>query len=83
VAAARTRLSLVFAQAGDLIFARSDQEARWRAWDIQVRQAGLGRRYRDRRFDTLVPCLRCPGAGPEAGRAACLDCSLARRLVYA
>jgi hypothetical protein len=53
-AAARTRLSLVFAQTGELMFARSDQEARWRAWDIQVRQAGLGRQYRDRRFNTLA-----------------------------
>jgi hypothetical protein len=83
VVAARTRLSLVFAQAGELMFAHSDQEARWRAWDIQVRQAGLGRRYRDRRFDTLVPCLRCPGTDAEAERAACQDCSLAKRLVHA
>jgi hypothetical protein len=83
VAAARKRLSIVFAQVGDLIFASSDEEASWRGWDIQARQAGLGRRYRDRRFDTLVPCLRCPGTGAEAGGAACLGCSLARRLVYA
>jgi hypothetical protein len=73
VVAARTRLSLVFAQAGELMFAHSDQEARWRAWDIQVRQAGLGRRYRD----------RCPGTDAEAERAACQDCSLAKRLVHA
>lgn len=83
VSAARKHLSTVFAQVGDLIFASSDEEARWRAWDIQVRQVGLGRRYRDRRFDTRVPCLRCPGIGAEADGSACRDCSLARRLVHA
>ncbi len=32
-----------------------DEEAYWRGWDITPRLRGLGRSYRDSRFDTLRP----------------------------
>ena len=47
---------------GDRLFAMNDAEAYWRDWQITKTQGGLGRRYRDPRFDTLAECPRCLGA---------------------
>ena len=48
---------------GDRWFAMNDTEAYWRGWQITKTAGGLGRRYRDLRFDTLATCTRCVGAG--------------------
>ena len=70
-------------QLGDLVFAREDQEATWHAWDVERRDAGLGRRYRDRRFQALVPCPRCHRVSTVADGADCPQCSAADRLIHA
>ncbi len=59
---------------GDRLFAMNDTEAYWRDWQITRTQAGLGRSYRDPRFDTLAECPKCRGAGATAGVAADLPC---------
>jgi hypothetical protein len=57
---------------GDRLFAMNDNEAYWRGWQITEVQGGLGRRYRDPRFDTLAACASCRASG-GAG-AACGPC---------
>ena len=65
---------------GDRLFAMNDTEAYWRDWQITRTQGGLGRSYRDPRFDTLAECPKCRGAGATAGGAGltadlpCLPC---------
>jgi len=51
---------------GDRLFVMNDNEAYWRGWQIIKTHAGLGRRYRDPRFDTLAACARCAGMGDFA-----------------
>jgi hypothetical protein len=75
-------MSDCLAQAGDLVFAISDAEASWHAWDIVRRDAGLARAYRDPRFDTLVPCPRCHSVSTVADGSVCRPCSAAERLVH-
>ena len=58
---------------GDRWFAMNDTEAYWRGWQITKTHAGLGRRYRDLRFDTLAACAQCAGAGKWAD-APCGPC---------
>jgi hypothetical protein len=64
----RVRDALVFAMGvdwlayllrrwGDRWFSMNDTEAYWRGWQITKTHAGLGRRYRDIRYDTWT-CLR-------------------------
>jgi hypothetical protein len=38
-------------RAGNLLFRNDDAAARQRGWQVEVRRAGLARRYRDPRFD--------------------------------
>ena len=56
---------------GDRQFAVNDAEAYWWGWQITKTLGGLGRRYRDIRFDTLAACARCAGAG-RCGDEPCL-----------
>ena len=58
---------------GDRWFAMNDTEAYWRGWQITKTHAGLGRRYRDIRYDTLAACAQCAGAGVRAD-APCGPC---------
>ena len=55
-------------------FTMNDTEAYWWGWQITKTLAGLGRRYRDTRFETLAACARCAGAGiwPDASCGPCL-----------
>ena len=48
---------------GDRWFAMNDAEAQWRDWQMTRVHGGLGRRYRDPRFNTLAECTWCRGAG--------------------
>jgi hypothetical protein len=58
---------------GDRWFAMNDAEAEWRGWQVTRVHGGLGRRYRDPRFDTLAECAWCRGAGLLAGMP-CVPC---------
>jgi hypothetical protein len=51
---------------GDRLFAMNDAEAYWRSWQIIRTHGGLGRRYRDPRFDALAECPKCQGSGLTA-----------------
>jgi hypothetical protein len=69
--------------AGNLLFAGKDREAGWHAWDVERRDAGLGRAYRDPRFDTLASCPRCHSVSTTADGTVCRQCSAADRLIRA
>ncbi len=58
---------------GDRWFTMNDTEAYWWGWQITKTLAGLGRRYRDIRFETLAACARCAGVGVWAD-APCGPC---------
>jgi len=58
---------------GDRLFVMNDTEAYWRSWQITKTHGGLGRRYRDPRFDTLAECPKCHGAGVTADLP-CIPC---------
>ena len=51
-----------------LLFTVNDTEAAWRGWQITKAHGGLGRGYRDPRFDKLAECRMCRGTGRSAGR---------------
>jgi hypothetical protein len=74
--AARVLLSWLAAiprRLGDRLFAMNDAEAYWHSWQITRTHGGLGRRYRDPRFDTLAECPKCRGAG-ATGDQPCPPC---------
>ncbi len=50
---------------GDHVFTWNDTEAYWRGWQITKVHGGLGRRYRDLRFDTMAACPQCQGGGVD------------------
>ena len=66
-------LAYLLRRCGDRWFAMNDTEAYWRGWQITKTHGGLGRRYRDLRFDTLAACAQCAGAG-EWADAPCGPC---------
>lgn len=64
---------------GARLFKEQDAQARLRGWQITPIQGGLGRRYRDPRFDSLISCPHCNGTGGIAeGR--CEPCAGSGRL---
>jgi hypothetical protein len=61
-------------RAGNRLFAMNDAEAGWRGWQVTEFAGGLGRRYRDARFDYVLapgggvaPGGRPPGIPPRMG----------------
>ncbi len=60
---------------GDRLFAMNDAEAYWNDWQIIRIHGGLGRRYRDPRFDALAECSRCRGTGRGTGVITAVPCS--------
>jgi hypothetical protein len=75
-AAVRILLSCLAAipcRLGDRLFAMNDAEAYWSDWQMTRTHGGLGRRYRDPRFDTLAECQKCRGAG-TTGSQPCPPC---------
>jgi hypothetical protein len=67
------RLAYFLRRLGDRWFAVNDTEACWWGWQTSKTAGGLGRRYRNVRFDTLAACARCAGAGVWAD-APCGPC---------
>ena len=59
---------------GDHIFTWNDIDAYWRGWQIIRVHGGLGRRYRDPRFDALTACPQCQGGGSSARDTPCAPC---------
>ncbi len=62
---------------GERLFAADDATAQRHGWQVTPVHGGLGRRYRDPRFDSLVRCAVCAGTGRTDGRAAtpCAPCA--------
>ncbi len=65
--------------AGDRLFAEDDRKAHEHGWQITCRHAGLSRRYRDPRFDSLNSCRWCDGTG-WTGERECPACRGTGRL---
>ena len=66
---------------GRRLFSTSDRNAAQYGWDITVIQAGLGRSYRDPRFNDLHSCFRCDGSG-ETSNQSCFICGGTGRVCY-
>ena len=66
-------LAYFLRRCGDRWFTMNDTEAYWWGWRLTKTLAGVGRRYRDIRFDMLAACARCVGAGVWAD-APCGPC---------
>jgi DnaJ-class molecular chaperone len=64
----------------DRLFAAGDARARRRGWQVTVQHGGLGRRYRDPRFDLLIRCPECRGAGADRDERPCPRCPGTGRL---
>jgi hypothetical protein len=76
------RLAALPRRIGDRLFAMNDAEAGWRGWQAINAYGGLGRRYRDPRFDLLRECPQCAGSGAKADQP-CPACLGAGRLADA
>jgi hypothetical protein len=63
------------------LFAASDAAARQRGWQVTSTWSGLGRLYRDPRFDTLTSCPACRGHGVDPNGIECLQCHGTGRIV--
>lgn len=73
----KSRLSAITQQ----VFAVPDTRARRYGWQVTVTHGGFGRRYRDPRFDYLMPCMACNGRGCNPQGTICSACHRTGRLV--
>jgi hypothetical protein len=76
-----TWLKTCLLRLGDRVFATTDADARQHGWQITPTPGGLGRRYRDPRFDTLAACEGCRGHGAKGTRKPCWTCGGIGRIV--
>lgn len=70
----RDLLFHVLSAIGGKIFKTADRRARDHGWQVSPRHGGLGRTYRDPRFDSLISCPACDGRGRMPDRTACSGC---------
>ena len=68
------RLALLIRGFGSWLFQAEDARARQHGWQIAVNRGGLGRTYRDPRFDTLTACPQCRGGGIGTQDTPCAPC---------
>jgi hypothetical protein len=68
------RLARLLNGVGQRLHAGTDAMARQHGWEVTQRNGGLGRRYRDPRFDSLIRCPSCGGMGTSAGQAHEVPC---------
>jgi hypothetical protein len=76
----KARIADLLWQIGEDAFQDSDAYAAEHGWTTTRTRAGLGRVYRDPRFDTLAACPSCRGAGYRDGEQ-CHQCSGTGRVV--
>jgi hypothetical protein len=65
---------------GRRIFEADDRLAFQVGWEITQRGGGLGRSYRDPRFNTLTECTECQGNGVNAAYLPCSKCHATGRI---
>jgi hypothetical protein len=70
----RSWLGRLLDAVGGWVFQADDRTAIQNGWQITTHHRGLGRSYRDPRFDTLHACSRCNGSG-ERDDEPCAPCS--------
>jgi hypothetical protein len=75
------RLRARLAALGERIFATTDAHARQHGWQVTTMHGGLGRRYRDHRFDVLAACPDCHGCGVQAPASPCRRCKGTGRIM--
>lgn len=63
-----------FRQLIDRLFVAEDAVARARGWEISRSPNGLGRVYRDPRWDLILECKVCRG-GADSGGESCPLCA--------
>jgi cytochrome c553 len=76
---ARLRATLI--AVAERAFTAADADARQHGWQVTSIQGGLGRSYRDPRFDTLAACPDCHGRGVKGPANPCQVCSGTGRVV--
>jgi hypothetical protein len=67
------RLRATLVAIADRAFTATDADARQHGWQVTSTRGGLGRMYRDPRFDTLAACPDCRGVKNPAN--SCLVCN--------
>jgi len=60
---------------GSKIFDADDRRARDLGWQITSGRHGLGRSYRDPRFNYFIACTACGGHGCNPSGVICSECS--------
>ena len=77
----RQRLAAWIRALGEWLFRDDDARAVRHGWQIETRRGGLGRVYRDPRFDRLARCPDCGGSGTGESGGPCHRCSATGRIV--
>lgn len=77
----RQRLAAWIRALGERLFRDDDARAIRHGWQIETRRGGLGRVYRDPRFDQLARCPDCGGTGTGESGGPCRRCSATGRIV--
>lgn len=70
-----TWLGAILSGLAERVFGATDTGARQHGWQVASTPGGLGRRYRDPRFDTLTARADCCGRGVKAPGNPCRSCS--------
>lgn len=65
----------------DGLFREDDASARRHGWQVEIRRSGMGRAYRDPRFDRFRRCPECEDSGDDENGRRCRGCSGTGRIV--
>jgi DnaJ-class molecular chaperone len=71
----RDLLLYVLRAIGSKAFEADDRRARDLGWEVTPSHHGLGRSYRDPRFDNLRVCAACDGRGCHPSGVTCSECT--------
>lgn len=57
------------------LFHTDDDKAKARGWEVRAMRSGLGRVYRDPRWNSVFDCLACQGSGTAVDDSdGCAEC---------
>ena len=79
----RTLAAILLGPIAERLFRNDDARARQRGWSVSAWGGGLGRAYRDPRFDLLRACSACLGKGTLRQGQDCGFCSGTGRVTLA